>query len=149
MSGFPRSRKIMENNGKWKKNPRLEKSWKMKIWLKAWKSYEIQIFNPSAIKAVPLRLWGYSDHQKRAGGRAVRNSAPTKKLTDEFCLFFYRHDLCAWAIHPIYFFWHQAISGHFLRWPPKKLVGTITYEPLVGLRSNLVWLFSRYLWWSD
>ena len=60
----------------------------MKIWLKAWKSYGIQIFNPSAIKAVPLRLWGYSDHQKRAGGRvdgqAVRNSAPTKKLTDEF-----------------------------------------------------------------
>ena len=26
---------------------------------------------------------------------------------------------------------------------PKKLVGTITYEPLVGLLSNLVWLFSR------
>ena len=48
-------------------------------------------FYPSAIKAV-----GYSDHQRRAdglaggrsGGRAVRNSALTKKLTDEFCLFF-------------------------------------------------------------
>ena len=40
-------------------------------------------FYPSAIKAV-----GYSDHQSRAGGRAVRNSAITKKLTDEFCLFF-------------------------------------------------------------
>ena len=36
-------------------------------------------FYPSAIWAV-----GYSDHQRRA----VRNSAPTKKLTDEFCLFF-------------------------------------------------------------
>ena len=29
--------------------------------------------------------------------------------------------------------------------PPKKLVGTITYEPLAGLDSNLVW-FSRYFW---
>ena len=35
------------------------------------------------------------------------------------------------------FFWRQAISGHFPRWPLKKLVGTITYEPLVGLHSNL------------
>ena len=25
----------------------------------------------------------------------------------------------------------------------KKLVGTITYEPLVGLHSSFVWLFSR------
>ena len=41
------------------------------------------------------------------------------------------------------FFWvYQAINGYFPRWPPKKLVGTITYEPLVGLHSNLVWLFS-------
>ena len=42
-------------------------------------------FYPSAIKAV-----GYSDHQMWAVGRAgtVRNSALTKKLTDEFCLFF-------------------------------------------------------------
>ena len=62
---------------------------------------------------------------------------------------FHRHDLCAWAIHQIYFFGHQVISGHFQRWPPKKLVGTITYEPLVGLHSNLLWLFSRYFWWSD
>ena len=52
------------------------------------------------------------------------------------------------AIHLIYIYFlfflrgggHQAISGHFPRWPP--LVGTITYEPLVGLHSNLVWLFS-------
>ena len=36
----------------------------------------------SAIKAV-----GYSDHQRQSGGRAVRNSALTKKVTDEFCLF--------------------------------------------------------------
>ena len=35
-------------------------------------------------------------------------------------------------------FWHQAISDHFSRWPPKKLVGTITYEPFVGLHSYLV-----------
>ena len=44
-------------------------------------------FYPSAIKAV-----GYSDHQSRsvgrAGGRSVRNSAVTKKLTDKLCLFF-------------------------------------------------------------
>ena len=83
-------------------------------------------YYPSAIKVV-----GYSDHQRRAVGRAVRNSALTKKLTDEFCLFFTDMTyLCAWAIHPIYFFWYQAISGHFPRWPPKKLVGTITYDPL-------------------
>ena len=37
-------------------------------------------FHPSAIKAVR-----YSDHQRRAIGRAVKNSALTKKLTDEFC----------------------------------------------------------------
>ena len=30
------------------------------------------------------------------------------------------------------------------RWPPKNLVGTITYELLLGLHSNLVWLFSGY-----
>ena len=30
------------------------------------------------------------------------------------------------------------------RSPPKKFVGTITYKPLVGLHSNLAWLFSRY-----
>ena len=40
-------------------------------------------YYPSAIKAV-----GYSDHQRRAVGRAVRNSALTKKLSREFCLFF-------------------------------------------------------------
>ena len=42
------------------------------------------------------------------------------------------------AINPIYFFWHQGISGRFSRWPPKKLVGTITHEPLFGWHSNLV-----------
>ena len=94
-------------------------------------------FYPSAIKAV-----GYSDHQRRAGGRAVRNSALTKKLTDEFCLFFTDMTYVPGQFIQ-YIIWHQAISGHFPRWPPKKLVGTITYEPLVGLRSNLVWLFSK------
>ena len=49
------------------------------------KSNKIRVkhFYPSAIKAV-----GYGDHQRRTSGRAVRNSALTKKLTDEFCLFF-------------------------------------------------------------
>ena len=37
------------------------------------------LFYPLAIKAL-----GYSDHQRRA----VRNSALTKKLADEVCLFF-------------------------------------------------------------
>ena len=41
---------------------------------------------------------------------------------------------------PYNFFGHQAISDHFPRWMPKKLVGTITYYPLVGLNSNLVCL---------
>ena len=63
-------------------------------------------------------------------------------------VYFYRHDLCAWAIHLIYFFSDQDISGHFPSWLPKKLVGTITYEPLIELHSKLVWLFSRYFWWS-
>ena len=90
----------------------------------------------SAIKAV-----GYSDHQKRAVGRAVRNSALTKKLTDEFCLFFTEMTYVPGQFIP-YIFLHQAINGHFPRWSPKKLVGTLTYEPLVGLHSNL--LFSRY-----
>ena len=62
-------------------------------------------------------------------------------LTNEFCLFFTDMTYVPGQFIP-YFFWHQAISGHFPRWPPKKLVGTITYEPLVGLRSNLVWFFS-------
>ena len=39
----------------------------------------------------------------------------------------------------IFFFWHQAISDHFPRWPPEKLVGTITYEPLDG--GSLLFLF--------
>ena len=63
----------------------------------------------------------------RAGGRIL--------------FIFYRHDLCAWAIHPIYIF---LALNH--KMAPKKLVGTLTNEPLVGLRSNLVWLLSRYFW---
>ena len=82
-------------------------------------------FYPSAIEAV-----GYSDHQRRAGG--------------EFSLFFTGMTYVPGQFNPYIFFWHQAISSHFPRWPPKKLVGTITYEPLVGLCSNLIWLFSWY-----
>ena len=74
----------------------------------------------------PLRLWGIViTRGGQAVGRAVRNSALTETLADDF-------------------FWHQAISGHFPRRPSKKLVGTITYESLIGLHSKLVWLFSRY-----
>ena len=42
-------------------------------------------------------------------------------------------------------FWDESIKNKMAaaaivpRWPPKKLVGTITYEPLVGLHLNLVW----------
>ena len=61
----------------------------------------LNIYYPSAIKAVsqPLRLWGIDITR---GGWAVRNSL-TQKLTGFFFIF-HRHDLCAWAIHPIYFF---------------------------------------------
>ena len=51
-------------------------------------------------------------------------------------------------------FWDESIKNKmaaapiYKKKPPKKLVGSITYEPLVGLHSNLVWLFSRYFWWS-
>ena len=90
-------------------------------------------FYPSAIKAV-----GYSDHQRRAVGRSagwrtVRNSALIKKLTE-------------WPMGNNYlshiFFLAPTHKRLFPKWPPKKLVGTITYEPLVGLHSNLELLFS-------
>ena len=82
----------------------------------------------------------FLSHQRRAGG----NSALTKKLTDEFCLFFTDMTYVPGQFIQYIFWGHQVISGHFPRWPPKKLVGTITYAPLVGLHPNLVWLFSRY-----
>ena len=48
-------------------------------------------------------------------------------------------------------FWDESIKNKMAavailkkRWPPKTLVGTITYEPLLGLYSNLALLFSRY-----
>ena len=104
-----------------------------------------------------LRLWGkvitrggrsggWSGGQSggREGLQAVRNSALNKKLTDEFCLFFTDMTYVPGQFIPYIFFGHQAISGHSPRWPPKKFVGTITYEPLVGLHSYLVWSFSRY-----
>ena len=112
-----------------------------------------QSFNPSGraqfysclFTPQPSRLWGkVITRSGRAGSRAVRNSALTRKLTEEFCLFFTDMTYVPGQFIPYIFFWHQAISGHFPRWPPKKFVGTITYEPLVGLHSNLVWLFSRY-----
>ena len=78
------------------------------------------------------------------GGRAVRNSALTTKLSDEFCLFFIDMTYVPEQFIPYIFGGYQAISCHFSRWPSKKLVGTITHEPLLGLHSNLVWLFSRY-----
>ena len=49
----------------------------------------------------PLRLWGIVITEVVL--QAVRNSARTKKLTDEFCIFF-GHDLCPWAINPINLF---------------------------------------------
>ena len=42
------------------------------------------------------------------------------------------------AILPIILFCHHAISGHFPRWPPKKLVDTISYYPLNGFHSNFI-----------
>ena len=93
----------------------------------------VVIFTPQ-----PLSLWGIViTRGGRPGGQAVRNSAVTKKLNYEFCLFFIDMTCVPGQFIPYIFFWHQAISGHFPRWPLKKLVGTITYEPLVGLRSNL------------
>ena len=69
-------------------------------------------FTPSAMKAV-----GYSDHQRRAVlrsfGRAVSNSALTKKLTDEFCLLFTDMTYVPGQFILYIFFLHQAISGHF------------------------------------
>ena len=61
-------------------------------------------FYPSAIKTV-----GYSDHQRRAVGRAVRNSALTKKVTDEFSLFFTDMAYVPGQFIPYIFFWHQAM----------------------------------------
>ena len=77
---------------------------------------------------------GYSDHQRRAVRRAVRNSALTKIymvvviLTDEFCLFFTYMTYVPGQFIPYIFFWHQAISDHFPRWPPKKLGGWIAFK---------------------
>ena len=41
----------------------------------------------------------------------------------------------------IFFF---APSHKRAKWPPKKFVGKITYEPLLGLYLNLVGLYPRY-----
>ena len=39
-------------------------------------------------------------------------------------------------LFPYVFEGHRAINDHFPRWPPKKLVGAISYEQLVGSHSN-------------
>ena len=95
-------------------------------------------FYPLAIKTV-----GYSDHQRQAVGR-VRNSVLNKKLADEFSLFFTETTYVPGQFIPYIFLGAPSHKLQFPRLPPKKLVGPITYEPLVGLHSNLVWLFSRY-----
>ena len=56
---------------------------------------------------------GCSDHQRGVGGLAVRNSALTKKLADEFCSFFTDMNYVPVRFIPYIFLWHQAISGHF------------------------------------
>ena len=86
---------------------------------KSQRTHLIHIFTPQ-----PLRLWGIVI-TIQSGGRAVKNSALTKKLTDEFCLFFTDMTYVPGQFIPYIFFWHQAISGHFPRSLPKKLVGTI------------------------
>ena len=65
-------------------------------------------------------------------------------ILSEFVYFFAEMTYVPGQFIPYIFFWHQAISSHFPRWPPKNLVGTITYEPFVGLHSNLVGLFSMF-----
>ena len=68
----------------------------------------------------PLSLWGIvMTSGRRSGGRAVRISAFTKKLIDAF---FTDMTYVPGQFIPYIFGGHQAISGHFLRWPPKKLV---------------------------
>ena len=53
---------------------------------------------------------------------AVRNSALTKKLPVEFCLFLQTWPMCLGNSSHI-FFLHQAISGYLPRWPPIKACG--------------------------
>ena len=61
---------------------------------------------------------------RRRGGISIL--VFTKTLTDEFCLFF-PYKLCACAIPPISIFCSE--PWPFSKWPPKKFVGTISYEP--------------------
>ena len=64
-------------------------------------------------------------------------------ILSEFPLFFTDMTYVPGQFIP-YIFLAPSNKRPFPRWPSEKLVGTITYEPLVGLYSNLVWLFSRY-----
>ena len=59
--------------------------------------------------------------------RGIGYRALTKKVTDEFCLFFKDMTYVPGQFFPyIFFVTKPCISDHFLRWPPKKLVGTIS-----------------------
>ena len=61
-------------------------------------------------------------------------------LPDEFCLFFTDMTYVPGQFIP-YIFLAPSHKRPFSKMAAKKLVGTITYEPLVGLHSNLVWVF--------
>ena len=47
-------------------------------------------------------------------------------------------------------FWEECLEnkvadgGHLEKWPPNKLVGMISYEPLDGSHSNCIGWFSEY-----
>ena len=83
----------------------------------------------------------------------ILNLALTKMLTDRFRLLltYIYMTYVTRQFFPCIFFWPRAKNLHFPRWPPKKLVGMITYEPLVGLLSNSVGLFSTDLinFWDE
>ena len=73
--------------------------------------------------------------------RLILNLALAKKLADVFCLFFTYRTYVTGLFFP-FIFLHPARKAIFQE--PKELVGIITYEPLVGLHSNLIGLFSGY-----
>ena len=86
----------------------------------------IILFYPSTIKAV-----GYSDHQRRAvgraggraRGRAVRNSAVTKKLTDNFFLFFIDMTYVPGQFIPLYIYLAPSHKRLFFKMAALKACG--------------------------
>ena len=91
-----------------------------------------------------IKFWDESIENKMAAAAIKKiDMVVVGVILSEFPLFFTDMTYLPGQFIP-YIFWHQAKSGHFPRWSSEKLVGTITYEPLVGLHSNFVWLFSRY-----